>query len=75
MPRKPKTKASATKPGELPQDNSGQQARSSPTNSPPSEIGPDDVPDLTPDPPCQLSRGAVRQNRSEETDSGRDSDE
>jgi len=75
MPRKPKTKVPAIKPGELQQDSSGQQAPSRFSNSPPSEIGPDDVPDLTPDPPCQMSRGAVRQNSAEETDSGRDSDE
>lgn len=66
MPRNSKTKASADKSSELQQDNSDRQARSSLLDSPPSEIGPDDVSDLTPDPPCQMSRGAVRQNRAEE---------
>jgi len=30
------------------------------------EFGPDDVPDLTPDPPCQRSRGSSRQSDAED---------
>ena len=39
---------------------------SSLADCPLTEFGPDDVPDLTPDPPCQRSRGATRQSDAED---------
>jgi hypothetical protein len=39
---------------------------SSLADCPLTEFGPDDVPDLTPDPPCQRPRGTTRQSDAED---------